>query len=168
MSLENAKLMMAYYTHEDRTNCRAEWMKDDGNIYAEDIRPEPGSALWEDLLEHCDLEDIQDWTFQYQHESRKGFEEDVIEVARKEGLVWDVRDADAMELYKGFAKAIFDNDWENDKLAKEKLFCFKLQVFELNTFKKSKNKELKSQLRKCQNMIEAVTIACQIHQEMYS
>ena len=92
----------------------------------------------------------------------------MIEGARKEGLVWDVRDADAMELYKGFAKAIFDNDWENDKLAKEKLFCFKLQVFELNTFKKSKNKELKSQLRKCQNMIEAVTIACQIHQEYSS
>ena len=35
MALENAKLMMAYYTHEDRTNCRAEWMKDDGKLLIE-------------------------------------------------------------------------------------------------------------------------------------
>ena len=168
MAIANSKLFSAMYTSENRDVVEAVWRDNvTGEKRVEMIEVEPGNALWEELLEHTDLEELQEMTNQMIFDMRKGFENDVIDIARREGLVWDVNQADAMELYKGFAKAIFDNEWEVDKLGKEKLFCFKLQVFELPAFKKSKNKKLKSDLRKAKNMIDAVIIACELHKEIY-
>jgi hypothetical protein len=45
---------------------------------------------------------------------------------------------------------------------KEKLFMFKLTLFEIEDIKNSKNRELKSQLRKAKNLIDAAEIAIKI------
>ena len=61
------------------------------------------------------------------------------------------------------AHAIFaDFNEEEDK---ERLFLFKLELFELDSIKKSKSRNLKSKLRKSKNLLEAIKAAVAIAEE---
>ena len=51
-------------------------------------------------------------------------EQEVIQIAEKEGLIWDIEKADTDMLYRGFASVIFGKDHNKDPDHKEKLFIF--------------------------------------------
>ena len=63
-------------------------------------------------------------------------------------------------MYKALVEALLAPfDPEKDK---EKLFMTKLQIFEVDAIKKSKNKELKKELRKSKTILDAFALAIQI------
>jgi hypothetical protein len=64
-------------------------------------------------------------------------------------------------LFKIATKAIFED--ADAALEKEKLFLYKLQLFELDKIKNSKDAPLKKQLRQAKTVIEATKLACEFY-----
>ena len=71
-------------------------------------------------------------------------------------MIYDF-DEQNTDVYKAFVQVLFsDFDPERDK---EKLFLYKLQLFEADQVKKSKSTSKKKQLRQAKTMIEATKVA---------
>ena len=150
----------AYFTNNDRTIARAEWLnKKENRIDTEVIVCKDGEFEWDRLLTQITIDDLHEKTYKYFKEQDEAFNEEVIKIAKDRGLIYNVDDLNS-NLYKAIVKAIFaDFDAEKDK---EKLFAFKLQLFEVDKIRKSENRDLKSQLRKAENMIDAMFIGLQL------
>ena len=105
------------------------------------------------------IDRLHERTFEYLRESQSEFSNLVIQIAKERGLVYDIDNIDT-DIFKAFAVVMFTK-FDPDK-DKEKLFMFKLTLFEIEDIKNSKNRELKSQLRKAKNLIDAAEIAIKI------
>ena len=87
------------------------------------------------------------------------FEDSVVKLAKERGLLYDI-DELSTDTYKVLSHILFKEfDEEQDK---EKLFLYKLQLFEVPAIKKSKSSAKKKKLRQAKNMLEATKIAISI------
>ena len=144
MAEKKLTFVTAYYTNELRKAVGIIWMHEDGSLKIDYCAPKIGEPAFDEALQYFDLEDLPDMSYKYYQDQRNNYEKEVIAIAEKEGLIWDIEKADTDMLYKGFAKVIFGKDHSKDPDHKEKLFIFKLQLFELPQFRTCKNKQLKS------------------------
>jgi hypothetical protein len=67
-------------------------------------------------------------------------------------------------LYEVLAKILFKE--YDPKKDKEKLFMFKLQLFELDFVKQCKDNDLKRNLRKAENFIDAISVTIDIKKSL--
>ena len=81
-------------------------------------------------------------------------------IAKKRGMLleFDEKNSDS---YKKLLDIIFTKD-ENETLAKENLFSFKLALFEFDAIKNSNDRETKAKIRKAVNTVDALESAIQI------
>lgn len=168
MAEKKLTFITAHYTNPERSNVAVIYAHEDGSLKIDYCAPKIGEPVFDAALEHFDLEDLPDMTYKYYQDQRRAYEQEVIQIAEKEGLIWDIEKADTDMLYRGFASVIFGKDHNKDPDHKEKLFIFKLQLFELPQFRTSKNKQLKTKMRKAQNVIELVSLAAEMWNEIYS
>ena len=168
MAEKKLTFITAHYTNPERSNVAVIYAHEDGRLKIDYCAPKIGEHVFDAALEHFDLEDLPDMTYKYYQGQRRAYEQEVIQIAEKEGLIWDIEKADTDMLYRGFASVIFGKDHNKDPDHKEKLFIFKLQLFELPQFRTSKNKQLKTKMRKAQNVIELVGLAAEMWNEIYS
>ncbi len=165
----NLEFLTAHYVNEARSLvCVKWWNHEDETQYQEFTAPRIGEPIFDRLLTHIDLEDLMDLTYKFREESKLAFESVAVDIAKKEGLIWDINDADATHMMKAFAELMFNRDHNQDPDIKEKIFIFKLQLFEFPEVKKSKNKSLKSKIRKATNIIDVVRLSCDLYDDIYS
>ena len=120
---------------------------------------EPG---WENLLNQPEvtIDKLHERTVNRNREQRAIFEEQVVEIAKRDGLIYD-GDVINTDLYKMFVKTIFNTEL-TEKEVKEQLFMFKLALFELDKIKESNNREMKAALRKAETLPVALKIGCEL------
>lgn len=106
------------------------------------------------LFKIIDLDGLHETTYQKNQSERKSFEEMVLRIAKKEGLIVETNKADS-KFFNMMINSIF-NHKEDDK---ESLFALKIALFELDFIKDSKDKEKKAELRKAQTPIEVLQVA---------
>ena len=102
---------------------------------------------------------------------KKGFEEMVMRIAKRDGLVFDEIKLDT-KFYPAIVKAIFEEKETLDVLGalkslkkndkEDHLFALKLALFEVEKIRDSKDSELKKKLRQAKTKIEALKIAFEI------
>lgn len=160
--MEGHDFLTAHFVNNERTIAAVFWVTPDGKETREEYIEANDDDTWKNLLKHVTIDELHENTYKHIREQNDIFEEQVIAIAKKRGMIYDVDEVNT-EIYKVIGSAIFAPfDPEKDK---EKLFMFKLQLFEIESIKNSKDKELKALLRKSKNVIEATKIAIQIVEE---
>ena len=157
MAIPGHEFLTAHFSNNERTIIEAYWTTPDGkDTRVEYIEAKEGDVNYEDLLKHVDIDMLHELTFKNIRASDNAFKDQVMEIAKGRGMVYDI-DSINTDIYKAITAAIFKPfDPEEDK---EKLFMFKLQLFELDQIKSSTNKVAKAKLRKSKNIIEALKAA---------
>lgn len=160
--MEGHDFLTAHFVNNERTVVEVFWVTPDGKETREEYIEANDDDTWKNLLKHVTIDELHENTYKHIREQNDLFEEQVIAIAKERGMIYDVDEVNT-EIYKVIGSAIFAPfDPEKDK---EKLFMFKLQLFEIESIKNSKDKELKALLRKSKNVIEATKIAIQIVEE---
>tara|TARA_B100000886_G_C20404118_1_gene483911 strand:- start:470 stop:964 length:495 start_codon:yes stop_codon:yes gene_type:complete len=163
MAIPGHEFLSANFSNDERTIVESYWTTPDGKeTRVEYIEAKDGDPNWENLLTHIDIDSLHEATFKQIKQNRKAFEDEVIEIAKKEGLIYDISSVNS-QLYKAIVNTIFSPfDKEKDK---EKLFMFKLELFEVPEIRLSKDRDLKAKLRKSSNMIDCIKYATEIVQK---
>ena len=163
MAIPGHEFLTAHFSNNDRTIVESYWTTPDGKeTRVEYIEAKEGDPNWENLLTHMDIDTLHEATYKQIRAQNEAFENDVIKIGKERGLVYDLTDNNA-GVYKMIAHALFQDF--NEEKDKERLFLFKLELFELDLVKKSKNRNLKSKLRKSKTLLEAVKSAVEIAEE---
>ena len=145
----------AHFCNDERTLVEAQWEKDGKNV-VQYIEANDNSKAWKTLLTHTDIDALHEATYKHIKEQNEVFEDTIIKIAKERGLIYDF-DEQNTDVYKAFVQVLFGNfDPERDK---EKLFLYKLQLFEADQVKKSKSTTKKKKLRQAKTMIDATKAA---------
>ena len=154
-------LEYARYIDEDRQNIEVmHVIEDDESIHGRTAKlhvlpVDENDDQFKALLEHYTMDDIMEMTYSYNKNAEKAFEEQVMAIAQKGGMLATIDvDIVADEYVNKFIDVMFVNNELADKELKELLFKTKLRLFELDIVKNSKNRELKGQLRKSTTLLE--------------
>lgn len=152
----------AYFTNNERTVVSILWENDKKEVVEETVLAEANEAGWENLLNQPEvtIDKLHERTVNRNREQRAAYEEQVVEIAKRDGLIYD-RDIVNTDLYKMFVKSIFNTEL-TEKETKEQLFMFKLALFELDKIKDSDNREMKAALRKAETLPVALKIGCEL------
>ena len=155
MAIPGHKFVRAHFSNNDRTTVESFWT--DGDVErVEYIEAKEGDPNWENLLTHIDIDDLHEATYKHIREQNEVFEDSIIKIGKERGLLYDINEIDT-DVYKVLAQCLFGPfDEEKDK---EKLFLYKLQLFELDAIKKTKSKIKKKNLRQAKSIIEATKLA---------
>ncbi len=160
MAIPGHEFLTAHFSNNERTIVESYWTTPDGKeTRVEYIEAKEGDTNWENLLTHIDIDSLHEATYKNIRDLDNSYKDQVIQIAKERGMVYDI-DSINTDIYKAITAAIFKPfDPEEDK---EKLFMFKLQLFELEQIKNNKNKTQKAKLRKSKNIIEALKAAIDI------
>ena len=152
----------AYFTNNERTVVSILWENDKEEVVEETVLAEANEAGWENLLNQPEvtIDKLHERTVNRNREQRAIFEEQVVEIAKRDGLIYD-GDVINTDLYKMFVKTVFNSEL-TEKEVKEQLFMFKLALFELDKIKESDNREMKAALRKAETLPIALKIGCEL------
>ena len=158
--VENHKFITAYFTNNERTVVESLWSNDElGTIRTFELTAEEDNPHWIELLKHITIDELHERTYKFIRERNRDYEEEIIRIAKERGLIYDINDIDS-QLYEVLAKILFKE--YNPKKDKEKLFMFKLQLFELDFVKQCTDNVLKRNLRKAENFIDAISVTIEI------
>jgi len=155
----------AYFTNNERTVVSILWENDKKEVVEETVLAEANEPGWENLLNQPEvtIDKLHERTVNRNREQRALFEEQVVEIAKRDGLIYD-GDHINTDVYKMFVRTIFNTELE-EKEVKEQLFMFKLALFELDKIKDSEDRETKAALRKAETLPAALKIACDLFED---
>ena len=155
MAIPGHEFVRAHFSNNERTTVESFWS--DGNVErVEYIEAKEGDPNWENLLTHIDIDDLHQATYKHIKEQNEIFEDSIVKIAKERGMIYDF-DEQNTDVYKAFVQVMFGNF--DPKKDKEKLFLYKLQLFEAEAVKSSKSSAKKKKLRQAKTMIDATKAA---------
>ena len=147
-------LISAYFIDNERQNIEVLTRSEDGTKVVPTIIPfEENNVLFKELTSIITVDKLHEDTYQKKKTEKKDFEDMVMRIAKKRGLVFDERKLDT-KFYPVLIKALFE-DVENE----DHLFALKLARFEIKQIRNSKYTENKKKLRQSKNKIEVLKIS---------
>jgi hypothetical protein len=157
--ISEANYITAHFIDNERKNIEVLLKSDDGvSAYTHILEYDSEHPDCKELLEVCNLDQLHENTHTKVNEQQKDFEEMVMRVATKKGIIVDPEKVKVTpKIFKTLVKAIFE-DSENE----DHLFALKLALFEVDEIRDSKNNELKKELRQKKNKIEVLKAAFDI------
>ena len=160
----NYEFITARFVNDERTHIEATWVDDNGTTHADVCEAKEGEYTYDKVLQQMTIDQLHENTYKYIKQSQLDFEDQVLEIGKERGLIVDLSDELKSKASTLVAKFLFD-DIEDDKYGKktkERLFAFKLSVFENDSIRKSENKQLKSKIRKAESIEEVVKYSYEI------
>tara|TARA_B100001250_G_scaffold188555_1_gene161988 strand:+ start:550 stop:1026 length:477 start_codon:yes stop_codon:yes gene_type:complete len=144
----------ASFIDNDRKNIEV-LLRDDKNekVIPFIVEYNPEHPNCQDLLKLVDLDTLHENTYQKIQTEKKNFEEMAINIAKKNGLVFNETKLNT-KFYPTLIKAMF-NELENE----DHLFALKLALFEVDKIRDSKDNEKKKKLRQSKNKIDVLKLA---------
>ena len=150
-------LIGAYFIDNDRKNIEVLTTSEDKNQIIPTIMPfDENNSTFKELTSVITVDDLHENTYQKKKDEQKIFEQKVMEIAKKDGLLVDDTKIDSKS-YNKLVKAIFEQGDNEDQL-----FALKIALFEVAEIRDSKNDELKKKLRQSKNKIETLKAAFEI------
>ena len=163
--MDNHVFVDGYFTNNERTAVETVWYSEQEDTYRVfNVVAEEGEAEWEKLLEMVTIDDLHERTYKKISDDNEEFRDTMIKVATNDDNSWvSYRDDLNKDALKAFINVVFDQNLkQSDPNQKEKLFLYKMELFERDDIKACTDRELKKELRKATNMIDATMIACQM------
>ena len=146
-------IIEAHFIDEEATAIRVSSNNEDGEILQDVVQVDPQSPMYQDLMKLTTLEKIDEDTIE---DTKQRVEEWKQFEAFRESLTGDPEPAPIL---------VDDTAWGLDNLldtvttnfTKEDLFTLKLQIFESEVVKNSKDREMRSLIRKASTPLEALS-----------
>ena len=156
----------AYFTDDKRTTIEAYWRdpeaEDKLTMEVEYIEAKEGDASYDHLMKFVTIDQLHENTFKFIKEQKQTMDEAILTVGKAQGMIYDVDNVNT-KMYEALIKTLFGYDPEAEG-AKETLFLFKLAVFENEAINKSKDRTLKSKIRKAATIMEATKYAIELYE----
>ena len=150
-------LIGAYFIDNDRKNIEVLTTSEDKKQIIPTIMPfDENNPSFKELTSVISVDDLHENTYQKKKDEQKIFEQKVMEIAKKDGLLVDDTKIDSNS-YGKMVKAIFEQGENSDQL-----FALKIALFEVELIRDSKNDELKKKLRQSKNKIDTLKVAFEI------
>ena len=160
MAIPGHKFVRAHFSNNERTIVESFWT-DGKDERVEYIEAKEGDHNWENLLTHISLDDLHEATYKHIKNTQKAFENQAIQIAKDQGILQDFQDKTLIN--ETIINSLFGKDDDGD--SKNNLFVFKLKLFELDFVKECKKRKLKSDLRKAENIRQAIKVAIDIFEQ---
>lgn len=159
---DNLTYISAYFRDNDRKSIISFWEDPDnaGQLVEFSLEATEESVEFKELLEHVSMDEIHENTWTYIKDSEQAFKDQVIEIAKERGWLINMDDGGTSDFHKVIVDMIFEP--YDEEIHKEKLFFFKIQLFERDFIKECKDKGIKKELRRAKTPIEALKIAIEI------
>lgn len=123
----------------------------------------PNHPPFQWVLENCDdLDNIHANTFRWIRDQRYAYEQQVMEIAKQEGLIFTSGLADVRS-YKSFLESLFKPFDETKEAELNNLFSIKLELFEMPNIRQNENADLKKALRRAETPLDVIRAAIDIH-----
>jgi len=152
----------ASFIDSERKNIEVLLKSDDGKAVNPFILEyDPNNPICKGLLSVTTLDEVHENTYIKKQEERKAFEKVVKKVAHKEGLIKKIIenvDSDFIKLMMNFLLS-------NKKEHIDRLFNFKIFLFENDVVKNCKDESKKTAIRKSKTPLEALKIFISIWEE---
>jgi hypothetical protein len=160
MAIPGHEFLTAHFCNNERTMVESYWITPDGKeTRVEYIEAKPEETAWKKLLTHIDIDSLHEATYKHIKAQNEAFEDNVIELAKSRGMIYDV-DEMSGDVHKIIAQSLFAPFDETQD--KEKLFLYKLQLFEVEAIRKCTDSQKKRELRQAKTILEATKIAIDI------
>ena len=154
--------LTAIFIDNERKNIEVLLKSDDGKAVNPFILEyDPNNSICKELLSVVTLDQLHENTYIKKQEERKQFEKVVKKVAQKEGLLKKIIE----NVDSDFFKLLFDFLLSSKQEHIDRLFNFKIFLFEQDIVKNCKNEDLKTAIRKSKTPLEALKIFISIWEE---
>ena len=162
MAIPGHDFLTAHFCNNERTTVESYWVTPDGKeTRVEYIEAKEGDPNWENLLTHTNIDALHEATYKHIKNTQKAFEDEAIQIAKDQGILQDFQDKKVINDI--MMKMLFETTDSGE--SKNTLFVFKLKLFELDFVKNCKTRELKSSLRKAENIRQALKAAIDIFEK---
>jgi hypothetical protein len=158
--MHNMEYVNAFFTDDKRTDVTSYWRNTEGEIVEISLAVEAEDAEWKELLEYVTLDEIHENTYNYIKQSQQAYKDQVIEIAKERGWLVNMDDGGTSDFHRVLVDMLFDP--YEEALHKEKLFFFKMQLFEKDAIRLSKDKDAKKKVRRASNFLDAIRAAIEI------
>jgi len=160
MAIQGHEFLTAHFTNNERTMVESYWVTPDGKeTRVEHVEAKEGDVGWRKLLTHINIDALHEATYKHIRQQNEAFEDNVIKIAKERGMIYDI-DEMSGDTHKVIAQTLFAPFDETQD--KEKLFLYKLQLFEVEAVKQCKDSEKKKELRQAKTLIEATKVVISI------
>jgi hypothetical protein len=150
----------AYFIDEERKNIEILTTSEDSKKLIPTIIPfDENNDMFQSLKTVVTVDDLHERTYVKKKEEKKLFDDMVLRIAKKDGMILDEQKLDT-KFFPTLVKAIFE-DVENE----DHLFALKLALFEVEKIRNSDNAELKADIRKGKTKVEVLLNALKLISE---
>ena len=147
----------AYFIDNERQNIEVLTKSEDGKKVIPTIIPwDNKNTSFEALKSVMSVDQLHERTYSKKEEERKLFEEQIMRIAKKDGMVLDETKLDT-SAYTSIVKLLFSENENEDHL-----FALKLALFEVDKIRDSENAELKTALRQSKTKTDTLLNALKI------
>ena len=147
----------AYFIDDERKNIEILTTSEDKKSVIPTIIPfETNHPYFIALSKFCNVDQIHENTYNKKKKEREIFEQKVIDIAKRDGLLADNFKIDS-NFFPTLVKSIFENEDNEDHL-----FAIKIALFELEKIRNSKNDDIKKKIRQAKTKIEALQAAFEL------
>jgi hypothetical protein len=148
--------LTAYFIDNERQNIEIQATSEDQKkVYTYVIPFDENRDEYKALSKFMSLDQLHESTYQKAKNERRLFEEQVIRIAQKDGLIMDSEKIDT-KFYPTLVTSLFEDQDNADHV-----FALKLALFELDAIKNSENEEAKKELRKSKDKLDILSAAIQ-------
>jgi len=147
----------AYFIDEERQNIEILATSEDKKKVFPTIVPfSEDNHMFKALKSVMSVDELHERTYNKKKEERKLFEEQLLRIAKKDGLVID-ETKDKTSIFPTLIKTIIEDEENEDHL-----FALKLALFEVDKIRDSEDTELKGAIRKGKTKAEVLLNALKI------
>ena len=147
----------AYFIDEERQNIEILATSEDKKKVFPTIVPfSENNHMFKALKSVMSVDELHERTYNKKKEERKLFEEQLLRIAKKDGLVID-ETKDKTSIFPTLIKTIIEDEENEDHL-----FALKLALFEVDKIRDSEDTELKGAIRKGKTKAEVLLNALKI------
>ena len=152
-------LINAYFIDNERKNIEMVVRSQDQKSVFTEITPfDENNEQYRILIKNISLDQLHENTYQKKKDERREYEEEVIRIAKRDGLISD--NINNEEYFTNMLKVIVKDESNEDQL-----FALKLALFEVDKIRDSKNTEIKKKIRagskKPEVLLNALKIICE-------
>ena len=159
---DEENFITAHFIDNERKNIEVLLKSDDGtavNPYI--LEYDVDNSICQELLKLCSLDQLHENTYSKKQEERKVFVNQVKTIAQKEGLIKHIIE----EVNPKFIELMMDFLLSNKKEHIDRLFNFKIYLFEQDIVKNCKDQSKKTAIRKSKTPLEALKIFIQLWED---
>ena len=160
--ISEANYITAHFIDNERKNIEVILKDDDETkVYPYILEYNPDNPICKELLKVCSLDELHENTWEKKKVERKDFESMVKRVAQKDGLLKKIIESVDSEFITLMMDFLLSDKKENI----DRLFNFKIYLFENDMVKNYKDENKKTAIRKAKTPLEALKFFIEIWEE---